>query len=77
MPSSIMLNEGGDRVCLLTFCKNGRQHDSEGLPGYIWINEDGSTEDEEGHPINVDLSRFGGSPPRPPTMITPPHLTRD
>ena len=77
VPSHIMIDENDGRVCLMQFCRHGEECSVDGLPPYIWINADGSTEDEGGYPIDVDLSRFQGELPRPPPVTPPPFLTLD
>lgn len=72
LPSTIMVCEYTNEVTLLQFRRHGADHSIDGLPPYIWINCDGSTEDEDGKPIEVDLSRYHGDLPRPPKTTIPP-----
>lgn len=72
LPSSIYIDPEDGRVCCLGFKRHGVGRDDEGLPGYVWINSDGSMEDQDGEPMHCDLSRFGGDLPRPPSTDRPP-----
>lgn len=74
MPSSIFIDPDDGRVCGLGFKKRGIGRDEEGLPGYVWINSDGSMENEDGEPMDCDLSRFQGDLPRPPPARRPPFI---
>ena len=71
LPSCIKIDENDGRVCVLGFCRHGENSGAGSLPHYIWINPDGSTEDDGGYPIDVDLSRFQGELPRPPPIALP------
>lgn len=75
-PSGIMIDEEDGRVCLLQFCHQNIGRDNEGLPGFVWIEADGSTVDEDGYPIDFDLSRLGEELPQPPKVVPPPILLR-
>lgn len=74
LPSWISIDPDDGRVCGLGFKRHGVGRDDVGLPGYVWINADGSMEDEDGQPIECDLSRFEGDLPRPPPATRPPFL---
>lgn len=74
LPSWICIDPDDGRVCGLSFKTHDVGRDEEGLPGYVWLNADGSMEDEDGQPMDCDLSRFEGDLPRPQAATRPPFL---
>lgn len=75
LPSCIGIDDADGRVCVLQFCRHGEECGIEGMPYYVWITPEGQTEDEDGNPLDVDLSRlsrYHGDLPRPPPVIHPP-----
>ena len=74
LPCWIHIDTENDRVNGLMFLRHGVSREDEGLPSYVWIEPDGTTVDEGGHPIECDLSRFGDHLPRPPAVELPPFL---
>ena len=66
LPSAISIDDEDGRVSMLQFCRYGEECGIGNKPYFIWINPDGTTEDESGNPIDVDLSEYDGDLPRPP-----------
>ena len=76
LPSMIQIDEASGRVCTLMYCRHGEDSGVGDLPYFIGIEPDGTTVDEDGVPINVDLrSHFPKGLPQPPSVEPPAFLS--
>ena len=58
LPSKIQIDSETRRIKLLGFCQNGQKYKHPCGHAYIWLEPDGTTKDENGLPIDVDLSKI-------------------
>lgn len=74
LPSAVYFDQQDGRIRGFEFRKFGQGREDEGLPGYVWINDDGSTENEDGEPVAFDTARFCGELAQPPPVQRAPFL---